>query len=442
VANPVAALPTSQPQVSAGKRASKVVSPDDLPPLALASAVVGDKFVLFANSPNVLRDAITNAQAPDLSLTSASYYDRALAALTRPRIGLTFINLPRLAELLTLEPGATLSAPSTEQPTQVAKLADYQTLALSLGVERQGLMAETALVPASGKGKTVTSTLNQPVEALQYIPGTSPVAASGKDLQALWDEFNDLAKQYPTVAQLVNQPFAILGKQWQLDLPKDVFQWVDGEYALGLVPGQPVSMATPVTAGKKGKKGKNLPAAVTARTNPTNEWVFVAKRTGATAIAGIGHLDTIAQKQGLSVGELALGDQKVSAWTRLSVGSSNQKLPTALAAEVKGVHATVGNYEIFASSIAALDQALKSTPSSLKTTPAFQRTIAPLQQPNDGYFYIDWLKAAPDLERQFPLLRTIEFVEQPFFQHLRSLAISSYGSEAGVKRGGVFFRLS
>lgn len=442
VVNPVAAIQARVAQPATGRTAKKLVSPEDLPPLTLASAVVGDKFVLFANSPNVLRDAITNAQAPDLSLTSASYYDKALAALTRPRIGLTFINLPRLAELLALETGTPLSASTPDQAPRTASPPDYQTLALAFGVDRQGVMAETALVPASGKGKTVIANLNQPVAALAYIPASSPIVAAGTDLNTRWGEFSELMQQYPGLAQLVNQPLALVNQQWQLDLPKDLFQWVDGDYALGVVPGQPVLEIVATGPRKKVKQGKTLPADRSVVTSSGDEWVFVVRRTGPKAIAGIEQLDAIAQKQGLSTGKLNLGDQKVSAWTRLSLGAATQPLITALAAEVKGVHATIGNYEVFASSIAALDQALQSSQSPLKTTTVFKRTTEPLQRPNQGYVYVDWVKAAPNLERQFPLLKTIEFVGQPLFQHLRSLAISSYGSEAGVKRGAIFFHLS
>ncbi|HEY9752790.1 MAG TPA: DUF3352 domain-containing protein, partial [Coleofasciculaceae cyanobacterium] len=442
VANPAAAIQARVAQPVTGRTAKKPVSPEDLPPLTLVSAVVGDKFVLFANSPNVLRDAITNAQVPDLSLTSASYYNKALAALTRPRIGLTFINLPRLAELLALETGASLSASTPDQAPRTVNLPDYQTLALAFGVERQGVIAETALVPASGKGKTVMANLNQPVAALAYIPVSSPIVAAGTDLNTRWSELSELMQQYPGLAQLVNQPLALLNQQWQLDLPQDLFQWMDGDYALGVVSGQPVLGLAATAPQKQVKPRKTLPAAGAVGTSPGDEWVFVVRRTGPDVIAGIEQLDAIAQKQGLSAGKLNLGDQRVSAWTRLSLGAATQPLAASLAAEVKGVHATIGNYEVFASSIAALDQALQSSQSSLKNTTVFRRTTEPLQRPNQGYLYVDWVKAAPKIERQFPLLKTIEFVGQPLFQHLRSLAISSYGSEAGVKRGGIFFHLS
>jgi hypothetical protein len=430
----------SQPRqaAQAGKSANRKAQPTDLPPLTLASAVVGDKFVLFANSPKVLRDAITNVQAPDLSLNTADFYDQALATLTQPRIGLTFVNLPRLAELLSVEAGATKVGQAT---SGTAKEPTYQTLAIALEVKRQGLMAETALVPTSGKGATVPPTLSQPVKALQYIPGNSLFSASGSDLNRLWTQLSDLLSGYPAVAQLVNQPVMDLQKQWQIDLPKDVFAWTRGEYAVGLLPAIPDPT---LEASGKGKKGRRKASQPVVAPPAANEWVFVAHRGDgdASAKAGIEHLDAIAQKQGLSAGNVTLGNQTVSAWTRLSAASSNQQPSKTLQAEVRGVHGAIGNYEVFASSIAAMDQALGAIGRSLMTTPGFQRSIEPILRPNNGYLYIDWDQSAPVLERQFPLLKVVELAGQPFFKHLRSLTVSSYGQQEGVRRGGIFFRLS
>ena len=63
----------------------------------LAGAVVGSRFVLFANHPKVLRDAINSVQATDLNLTSFKEYQQALTQLPQSRIGLIFLNLPSVA---------------------------------------------------------------------------------------------------------------------------------------------------------------------------------------------------------------------------------------------------------------------------------------------------------------------------------------------------------
>ncbi|MCL6435437.1 MAG: DUF3352 domain-containing protein [Leptolyngbyaceae cyanobacterium HOT.MB2.61] len=399
---------------------------------SLASAAVADRFILFANHPKVLRDAINNVQAPDLSLRDASFYKQALETLTKPRIGLSFINLPGLAAWLAEEtavPGKDVAKSVTTEPETTPT---YQTMAIALELDRHGLVAETAL--SGSKKSSVTASLTQPVGALQYLPAKSALAASGINLDQLWAGLSSDLKSYETASKLLNQPLTELQKRWKIDLPRDVFSWVKGEYAIGLVP----SSLTQAEEREKKKANASL-----SPSPSVDDWIFVAQRSDAgLAKQGIERLDAIAREQGLSVGPIKLGEQTVSAWTHLTTGAGKKdSAPLALQAEVRGVHATVGKYEVFTSSIASMDRVLRGMGNSLLKDTQFQQAIAPLLQPNNGYLYIDWATSQPILERQFPLLKLVELTGKPLFDHLQSLTLSSYGSQAGVQRGGMFLKL-
>ncbi len=399
---------------------------------SLASAAVADRFILFANHPKVLRDAINNVQAPDLSLRDASFYKQALETLTKPRIGLSFINLPGLAAWLAEEtavPGKDVAKSVTTEPETTPT---YQTMAIALELDRHGLVAETAL--SGSKKSSVTASLTQPVGALQYLPAKSALAASGINLDQLWAGLSSDLKSYETASKLLNQPLTELQKRWKIDLPRDVFSWVKGEYAIGLVP----SSLTQAEEREKKKANASL-----SPSPSVDDWIFVAQRSDAgLAKQGIERLDAIAREQGLSVGPIKLGEQTVSAWTHLTTGAGKKdSAPLALQAEVRGVHATVGKYEVFTSSIASMDRVLRGMGNSLLKDTQFQQAIAPLLQPNNGYLYIDWATSQPILERQFPLLKLVELTGKLLFDHLQSLTLSSYGSQAGVQRGGMFLKL-
>lgn len=388
---------------------------------ALASAVVSDRYVLFANHPKVLRDAINNVQVDDLNLSNASFYNQAIATLAEPRIGLSFVNLPRLAEWL----GAT-------SPTEATASSPNQTLAIALELNQAGLLAETALSGVDTPG--VIPTLKRPVAALKYLPANSPLAASGANLEQLWAQLSGTLAGYETVSQLVNQPLTDLQKRLKIDLPIDIFSWVTGEYALGLLPPD----VTSLTPNSKAQKSQ----ARSSKNQTPTEWVFVAERPATeSAQQAIAHLDDIAKQQGLSVGPVTLGDRTVYAWTKLST-AFGKRLPLGLQAEVRGVHASIGNYELFTTSIAAMDRALQAVDQSLASQPRFQEATEALQTPNNGYLYLDWTTGQGILEQQFPLLKVIELTAQPLFRHLQSLTVSSYGTESGIQRGGLFLKLS
>lgn len=71
----------------------------------------------------------------------------------------------------------------------------------------------------------------------------------------------------------------------------------------------------------------------------------------------------------------------------------------------------------------------------------FQQAISALPTDNDGYFYIDWNEIQPELEQKLPIIKVAEFAVKPLFKNLRSLTISSQGSENDVRRATVFLNL-
>ncbi|MCA1992696.1 MAG: DUF3352 domain-containing protein, partial [Coleofasciculus sp. S288] len=294
-----------------------------------------------------------------------------------------------------------------------------ETIALALSLTRQGVLAQTALLGAESSNESLTPSLSKPVDALQYIPSESALAIAGTDLNQFWNRLSTSAASDDTLKPLLDQAVARLQSYWNIELPEDVFSWVQGEYAIALLP----------------------------RLDQVNpDWIFVAQKTAESTDTAIEHLDEIAKNRGLSVGVLPLGEQPITAWTKLitsavPVTGKNDKL-MKIEAQVAGVRTTVGDYEIFTSSLEAMDEALKGIENSLLSREDFQDAIAPLPEHNDGYLYLDWTAGKPFIERQLPLVRVAELLGKPLFDNLRSLSVSSYGIDNGVQRSKLFFRLA
>lgn len=382
--------------------------PSSQTPETLTSAVVGDRFVLFANHPKVLRDAINNVQVENLSLEDDREYQQMLETLTEPRIGLSFVNLPALAAWISKQP-----IPARDS------FKGSETLSIALTLDRLGLLAQTALLGAEPSDTSVAPALSKPVDALQYIPANSALAIAGTDLNKLWNQLSTGVANDDTLKPLLEQVIASLQSHWGIQLPEEVFSWVEGEYALSLMPRPD-------------------------KTNP--DWIFVAQKiSGTTAEESIEHLDEVAKQRGLSVGTLPLEEKTITAWTKLvtsttAVPGKDDSL-MRLEAQVQGVHATVGNYEVFTSSIEAMDEALKGLENSLVKSDNFQEAIASLPKQNNGYLYLDWHKGETFVKHQLPIVQVMELVGKPLFDHLRSLSVSSYGIDNGVQRSKLFFRL-
>ncbi len=364
----------------------------------IASAVVGD-FVIFANDLKVLREAINNVQVPDLNLKSSSNYQEALKTISEPRIGIIYGNLPAVSAWI-----SNSFLPETPEASQ--------SLTVTLSLKSQGLVAQTALIGVAGEGNQVPI-LGQPVGALDYIPADSILTAASVDLKQFWTEVQSGLESSSPLQQFFQQTVNRLQVPIGLNLPEDIFSWVEGEYSLALVPDPD---------------------------GDEPDWIFVAERIpGVDVDAAIAYLDERAQQQGYSVGRLPVLDKTVTAWTTLQTAS--QAKITRLDAQVKGVHTTVDNYEIFTTSIEAMSQAIASAENSLVNAKKFQQAISALPKENDGYFYVDWRQSEPILQEKVPILRVFEFAAKPLFNNLRSFTLSSQGSNNGVRRATAFLNL-
>lgn len=377
----------------------------------LAGAAVGDRFVLFANDLKVLKDAINNVQAPDLNLNSSGQYQKATQQLPKGALALAFLNLPTLAKWQGVE----------------LRETTYDSEIISLVLNSKGLVAETSFLSSLESASSSPSPLlSQPVGALQYIPQSAGLAISGANLSNLGD--TDLAKLWKQATATISgsgkgansqiaKPLSELQNRWGINLPEDIFSWVNGEYAIALLP---------------------------ENDQPKDHWVFVVENS-PEVVEGISHLDAIASTKGLNVSSLNLNQQKISAWTELIAASKKpddkERLAYTVETKVEGVHTTLGNYEIFTSDLETMAEILSAKDNSLVKNRNFQDSIATIPQPNQGYIYLDWTKSQKLVERQLPILKLVEVVGKPFFENLRSLTVSSYGSETGLLKGRVFFKL-
>jgi hypothetical protein len=112
-----------------------------------------------------------------------------------------------------------------------------------------------------------------------------------------------------------------------------------------------------------------------------------------------------------------------------------------LEAQVQGVHAAVGNYEIFTSSIEAMDQALKGLENSLVKSDKFKKRSRPYLNKMMAICISTGHEEENVHRASVPIVQVVELVGKPLFDHLRSLSVSSYGIDNGVQRSKLFFRL-
>lgn len=377
--------------------------PDSKIQPGLAGAIVNN-FVLLANYPQVIKEAINNLQAPDLNLISSLEYQKATQQIPENAVAVTFLNLPQVAKWQGLE----LSE------------STYHSQILSLILNPQGLLTESTFLTTSEIVHPSLS-ISQPVRALQYIPESTVFTIAGANLSNLGN--SNLAKLWKqgtatiygssenAISRLV-QPLVAIQNNWNLNFTQDIFHWVLGEYALALLPNSE---------------------------NTIPNWLFVVEKTPELT-ALIARLDHIASTSGFNVSSLTLDGQTISAWTQITALSENNT-SINIDAKIKGVHTTLDNYEIFTSDLKTLKAVLSQKQKSLLENTQFQNAMTAIPQPNQGYIYLNWENSQNILKRHLPLLKFVEVLDKPLFDHLQSLTISNYSSEPGILKGGVFWQL-
>jgi hypothetical protein len=280
---------------------------------------------------------------------------------------------------------------------------------ITIGFEKG---ARSALIGVLGQDDQAPI-LSSPVGALSFIGENSLLVAASRDLNRFWTQVEEGLEADSPLQELITQVLNRFQSPLGLNLPEDVFSWVRGEYSLALVP------------SSKGMEPDS---------------VFVGERVmGVEVDSAISHLDELARSRGYNVVNLPLLDRTVTAWTKLTTAVPGGK--AQLETIVTGVHTRVDNYEIIASSVEAMGLALSAQKNPIVSSGKFRQAITALPAENDGYFYVDWRQLQPVIEAKFPIMRVLELSIKPLFNNLRSLTISSQGSENSVRRGTIFFNL-
>jgi Protein of unknown function (DUF3352) len=357
------------------------------------SAMVGDRYVLFANDAKVLRDALNAVQVPELSIERSFDYQQALEKFSEPKLGFIFSNLTRLPA----------DAPiSLNWPLLNDASATYESLIAVLQPDAQGVRVDTMLLKAPGAPASAAPDLLNLSQMLTLVPDGASFAVINQDLQATRQQWSRSELARPAWVSPLQQSWTTVQQQWGMQISETILDRVTGPYVIAQIP---------------------------RSDRPRPDWVLVTQQSPDLQ-EGLTQLDQMAQQQGMSLGSFELGDQTIYAWTKLTTTkTSSQTGLTSLTAEVQGVRTTAGDYEILATSLEAMQQVLQSTQSP-KTTSDLKTAAAQIQTPNAGYFYF----SQSSLDALLKSLPVADRLQRQLTASLRSVTLSSYGTDETSQR--------
>jgi hypothetical protein len=246
---------------------------------------------------------------------------------------------------------------SSKQPipldaATLAQLKKIQSFGGGIAIDDAGIRMKLV---AKTDGTTLTLP-NTSAKSIGSFPSDTFALFGGTGLSQIWTETNKVAAAQPTTQQILTQMRQSFTQSTQLDLDKDVFSWMGGEYTLGMMP---VSKGITAQAGF----GSALTIDSTDRAVTDNT---MTKMTNLAKGAGL----SVEQRQ---VGSTQIVDVKAPAGqgTIFSYGWLSDK----------SLSLTIGD--------GLMDKIANHSGESIDRTPNFTTALGTMPAQRQSYAYID-----------------------------------------------------
>ncbi|WP_414755109.1 DUF3352 domain-containing protein [Anabaena sp. CCY 9910] len=237
-------------------------------------------------------------------------------------------------------------------PQTLKQLDQVKSMAAGVGVDDAGLRLKAIanLDPQLNQFQYQ----NTESKILGQFPAETFALISGQGISKGWSTVVEQSKDYPEFKQALEQVRAQT-KLVNLDLDKDIFGWMDQEFAFGAIPSNQGVLASIGFGGA---------------------WVFDTSDR-KTAEATLTKLDTLAKTQQINITTRNIGGKDVTEWQIPQQG--------ALFA-----HGWLDQDTVFLAVGGPVAEALANAKSqTLDNSDNFKAIAGSLQKPNGGYFYLD-----------------------------------------------------
>jgi len=255
-----------------------------------------------------------------------------------------------------------LNSQSKQLPPQaLAQIKQVKSLVAGVGVDDAGLRLKTTvnLDPQLNKFEYQTTS----AKIVGQFPSETFALASGQGISKSWQTFVQQSQDYPELNQGIQQARTQL-KTAQIDLDKDIFGWMNGEFGLGAV-----------------KSNQGLLARV-----GFGGALVLDTSDRKTAEATLTKLDNVAKQQSLNVAQKNIGGKNITEW--------QIPLQGALVS-----HGWLDNDTVFIAIGGPIAETLANRQgTALDQSDTFKTVTGSLQTPNGGYFYLDMDKTTDIIE--------------------------------------------
>ena len=242
-----------------------------------------------------------------------------------------------------------------------AQLKQVKSMVAGLGVDDEGMRfkAVVAMDPSAPKYnyKAVSG------KVISQFPADTMALFSGGNISQVWSQATQQSQSDPTTQKTLDE-MREAAKTANLDLDKDVFSWMDGEFGLALIPSDRGILAQLGFGGL----------------------MVIDTSDRQTAEATLAKLDTLAKSSSIAVAQRDVQGKKVTEW--------NSPFGSILG------HGWLDNDSVFVALGGPMIDIATTPPSTtLDSSNTFKTTTNGLPKQNLGYFYLDMDKTMAQVNR-------------------------------------------
>ena len=324
------------------------------------TTVLNSTYVVIAPEKQAVEHAIdtykgepsfASKEGANSMLTSGVNVDNTLAQIYVPNYG----NM--VQQLIAANPRSTPIPPET-----LKQLKQMKSMVAGVGIDNAGVRMKAV---AKLDPQLVTYQYqNSSAKVVSQFPGDTIALLSGNGITSWWSGLVAQSKDVPELKVTVEQARSQL-KLVNIDLDKEIFGWMDGEFGFAAIPSNQGVLAQVGFGG-----------ALVFHTSDRK-----------TAESTLDKLDNLVKAQSVNVAKRSIGGKEVTEWLIPQQG--------ALLA-----HGWLDNDSVFVTIGGPIAETLADRKGqSLDGSDSFKTVTNTLQRPNGGYFYLDMDKTVPLLNR-------------------------------------------
>jgi hypothetical protein len=364
----------------------------------ISATLLDGQFLVITDNPKATERAIDAYKNKTSLATTGGFAENFPKIANYQPFAQFYVNVPTAARIAA-------AAPNRQLPAQVlAQLQNNQGLAGTINLEPQGIRLKGVswLNPNSQR---VLAVENKAGRMQSLVPAETLMMLSGGNLQRLWGDYVLTSQGNPLSPITAEQLRGGVKSLTNLDLDRDLLQWMKGEFSLSIIPNTPKDVSTAdfragllfmVQASDRTLAETSLKQLDEVMKTQYQFQIQPGLVAGKSVVNWVGPYGTLAATHGWLDGDIAF----------LLVGA-----PLA-------------------------DKIVPKPSNTLASTIPFQQTVPSEPNPTNGQFFLDVERTA----KNFPL--PILFPnQQTWLAATRSIGVTTAVSDSRSTRYDIFFAL-